>query len=315
MKSGIYYIKNLVNDKMYVGQTGDFTNRWAHHRNDLKNGKHHNVKLQNAWNKYGEDNFEFGVLEECEPDKLNERETYWIEHYDSLKNGYNLSEGGDGIRGYKHTEEEIQKMIQIQKPRAVLQIDMETLEVLGEFPSASWAAKMLGLSARGIKACCNQENKQHSIGGFFWVYQDEYEDGTLNWEYFTKNYHPNIKRPVKQFDLDGNFIKEWESLYATRKAGFDDAQICEICSKKYKTRHTHMGYYWCYSGDTVTIKNRYIDQYTLDGEYVATYSSMREAEIAVSGAPKGDICKIGKDGRQKSLGFRWKVREETKIVQ
>lgn len=48
-------------------------------------------KIYQAFNQYGIDNFTFEVIEECEANKLNEREQYWIDYYDCYNNGYNMS--------------------------------------------------------------------------------------------------------------------------------------------------------------------------------------------------------------------------------
>ena len=63
-QTGVYEIKNIVNNKRYVGSTTmSFTKRLDHHRCLLRNGTHKNAHLQRAWNMYGEDNFEFNILE------------------------------------------------------------------------------------------------------------------------------------------------------------------------------------------------------------------------------------------------------------
>ena len=115
--TGIYLIKNKVNGKCYVGQTSrTFETRFNEHFRDLKNNKHLNSngkpdKLQRAWNKYGEDNFTFDILEIVEDiNLLNEKEKYWVDYYDSYYNGYNQTEGGEGTIGYKHTEETKKKI-------------------------------------------------------------------------------------------------------------------------------------------------------------------------------------------------------------
>lgn len=104
---GIYKIENMVNHKVYIGQTINYTNRIYLHIHYLENNCHCNSHLQNAWNKYGSENFKFELIEDCsdincerfELDKiLDEHEIFWIKFYKSSNSdfGYNLSEGGDG---------------------------------------------------------------------------------------------------------------------------------------------------------------------------------------------------------------------------
>jgi hypothetical protein len=100
---GIYKIENKVNGKVYVGQSIHIEQRWSEHKAELRGNYHHNAHLQSSWNKYGEDNFEFSIIEVFKKiNKLNEREIYWINYYDSYKNefGYNLTTGGCGTRKY-----------------------------------------------------------------------------------------------------------------------------------------------------------------------------------------------------------------------
>lgn len=117
IKCGIYYIKNIINNKYYIGQSVDIYTRWRHERNALNSKSNAwNIHLQRAWKKYGEDNFEFFIVEECNKDELNIRETYWIKYYNSFYDGYNMTYGGDGgTVGYKHTEEAKKKMSETKK--------------------------------------------------------------------------------------------------------------------------------------------------------------------------------------------------------
>jgi group I intron endonuclease len=119
--SGIYCIENLVNNKKYIGQAANINIRWTHHRSMLKNKNHDNQYLQNAVTKYGFENFKFWIVEECENNIviLNDKESYYIKFYNSKfdKNGYNLTDGGDGCIGYKHTEESNRKNSEWHKGR------------------------------------------------------------------------------------------------------------------------------------------------------------------------------------------------------
>jgi group I intron endonuclease len=110
---GIYGIRNLINGKIYVGKTGmNFGDRWDSHRSLLNNGKHDNPHLQNAWNKYKQENFEFIVIEDCSVDELSDREKYYIKLYKDLGLAYNMHDGGDeGYNLGKHLSEETKRKI------------------------------------------------------------------------------------------------------------------------------------------------------------------------------------------------------------
>lgn len=89
---GIYCIENLINHKKYIGSSLDIFDRWRHHKASLKGNSHHSVHLNNAWNNYGENNFDFYIIELCEKEKLIEREQYFINLYKSYEShcGYNV---------------------------------------------------------------------------------------------------------------------------------------------------------------------------------------------------------------------------------
>ncbi len=105
MSIGIYRIVNKVTQKCYVGQSQNIEYRWKVHIGILSRNGYGNSKLQNAWNKYGKDNFIFEILEECEVAKLDEREIYYIQIYNSYEDGYNHTKGGSGVRGWHHSQE------------------------------------------------------------------------------------------------------------------------------------------------------------------------------------------------------------------
>lgn len=93
----IYKITNITNNKVYIGQTArTVKERWHEHQ---KNAYQLELKrpLYHAMRKYGIENFTIEIIEEVADEQtLNERETYWIEYYDSYGRGYNATKGGDG---------------------------------------------------------------------------------------------------------------------------------------------------------------------------------------------------------------------------
>lgn len=94
--TGIYIIKNIINNKVYIGQSTDMKDRLCHHKSHLKYGRHSNILLQEDWDKYGSNSFVFSVLCECDKSELDEQECYYIEYYDSAnpEHGYNKEGGG-----------------------------------------------------------------------------------------------------------------------------------------------------------------------------------------------------------------------------
>ena len=101
---GIYKIINKINGHSYIGQSVDIERRIKHHFNNAFNNSSSNTEydktLYRAIRKYGKENFDVIILEECSQSSLNEREKYWIEYFDTFKNGYNETVGGDGIVGH-----------------------------------------------------------------------------------------------------------------------------------------------------------------------------------------------------------------------
>lgn len=96
MKGYIYQIENLITHESYIGQTLNIKRRKNTHFNKLRKNKHDNPKLQNSFNKYGEQEFHFRYWEFdiTNQEELNSLECEHIEKYDSLNNGFNLVPGG-----------------------------------------------------------------------------------------------------------------------------------------------------------------------------------------------------------------------------
>ena len=80
-KSGIYQIQNRINNHFYIGSAKNIKSRIQEHLVHLRKTKHENIHLQRAFNLYGEENFDFYVVEFCNPDIRYEIEQYWLDRF------------------------------------------------------------------------------------------------------------------------------------------------------------------------------------------------------------------------------------------
>lgn len=127
MKSGIYSI--LINNKRYIGSSINMSKRTKYHLSRLKNNKHFNKHLQNAYNLY------LGVLvieilEYCDDTKLMEREKYYIDFHSVLNNkhGYNAApnpfQGSRGVKWNKDSKEMLSDTLKLQYKNGDRKISM-----------------------------------------------------------------------------------------------------------------------------------------------------------------------------------------------
>lgn len=146
---GIYKYQNKINGKIYIGQSIDIDRRYKQHLYDANNRPDRGCGVDLAIKKYGIDNFDFSIIEECPISLLDERERYWIAYYDSYNNGYNRSPGGTVLRGSEH-------------PRAILNEDQvwEIRELYKMHVKRSDVFKMFedtGITKRGFLKIWNCE--------------------------------------------------------------------------------------------------------------------------------------------------------------
>jgi len=114
MNSGIYKIENLVTNKIYIGSSINISKRWSWHRIMLDNNKHFNNHLQSSWNLYGD--FSFSIIENCNPDKLIEREQHYI---DMLNPEYNIRKIANSNLGMTFSDETRSRMSDSQKGKII----------------------------------------------------------------------------------------------------------------------------------------------------------------------------------------------------
>lgn len=129
MARGIYKIINVVNNKFYVGSAVDLKRRKTRHFSELRTGKHNNSKLQNSWNKHGEQAFVFVVVEDLSPEAdLLAAENIWLKKHVGKEYCYNIGVDATspmlGVSGelsptwgYKHTKQALQKITESSKGR------------------------------------------------------------------------------------------------------------------------------------------------------------------------------------------------------
>lgn len=115
--SGIYMIKNKINQKMYIGSAKNLRNRIREHIISLRGNYHDNDYLQKAFNKYGEINFEFKILCMVETSELIYTEQKFLDYYKSYDdvNGYNLCPIAYSRLGCRCSERAIKNMSEAKK--------------------------------------------------------------------------------------------------------------------------------------------------------------------------------------------------------
>lgn len=256
---GIYEIKNVLNGDCYIGSSVDTEDRKRRHFRDLNKQCHHSTILQRAFNKYGSENFKFSIIEECEENCLIEKEQYYL---DNKNPKYNISKmAGGGCLGYKHSEETKEKLRKqaldnSTKPpestwkdrqESVLMLDYNTLEILNIFESLSAACRFVGKDstfASTISNCC--KNKRYSAYGYRWAFKEEdisilrTKKEIVPWNK-GKNVKSSKRKKVYQYDLAGNFLKEWNSV---KEAELEIGKGVGNCARgKSKTSN---GFIWKY---------------------------------------------------------------------
>lgn len=175
--SGIYYIKNIITNKYYIGQSIDIYKRWHRHKSLLNKNKHDNFFLQADWNQYGKNAFVFCIIRSCKKRYLNRFEKLYIKIYNAFDSGYNCTIGGDFN-------------------------PMESLEIRKKV-----AQSMMGDNNHfyGKKHSLLSEiemSKVHNTSGYFRVSKEfgKYKNGyRWRYQYYDEN---NKKKAIKSVDID-----------------------------------------------------------------------------------------------------------------
>ena len=204
----IYLLKNCINNEVYVGATTKtIESRIKDHiQKAYKDAKN---DLQNAILTYGIENFEWQQIDTaCSSNELAKKEKEYIIEYDSKKNGYNSTEGG-----------EIKKIVYKYN------IDGGTLN--NRFDCLQDAADSVDSTKQCISSVCNSVNQTY--GSFYWSY--DYKE-----PFVPKN--DRRKKIVLQFDLERNIISTFKSVAdASRQTGISKTCISRVCRKERDKTH------------------------------------------------------------------------------
>ena len=276
-KSGIYMILNTYNNKCYIGSTKNFYTRKQKHFRLLVLNKHHSNHLQKAYNKYGKDKFTFIILEECEIEKLLEKEVFWINLKNSLdpRYGYNVAipKKNENLKlredtilklkmnSYKqwYSDKRISLEEFLEGKRAkdlyikkgipnkekVLVFNKNTGIKEYEFESISKTASYFKTSQKRISEVCNGRKK--SWVGYIFVKEKDY-NSKLEYKITYKKDLPKvytIRQPFKGNPLKCINIETNEEILfnnkkeAIEQLGFTSSGIDKVL---YGNRRSHKGY-------------------------------------------------------------------------
>ena len=205
MKSGIYIIRNLVNNKVYIGKSKNVSQRKNAHFNALKLNKHNNQHLQNSYNKYGKDNFQFDILEYCEESLLPTREMYFIELH---RNNYNIIQSIDNRQNFPQEMKDKMKQSKINKGLTVLiySYNINTQEII-KWDSIKECSNTLNLNRRVIQKIL--KDKKYSYKGFQFNYTGVFNN--------IIKIGGSPSKCIFVYDINKQFIGEYSSILQCSK--------------------------------------------------------------------------------------------------
>ena len=261
---GVIYVRpNLINGKKYVGQATDLKERQRKWK--CLTQKYAGTAINNARKKYGIEAFGFEILKECEDDELDYWEKYYIKELNTkAPYGYNLTDGGEGMTGYTHSEETRKKISDAKKGKKQSEeAKKKRSEALKGKHLSEEAKKKLSEAQKGEKN--NMYGKHHSEetkkkmsdarkGKKSNMYGKNHTDEAKKKISEAKKGVFNIKssKPVLQIDKQTNeIIAEFPStMEVKRQLGFSCANISACCLGKPKYKSAY-GFKWKYKEESV----------------------------------------------------------------
>ena len=168
--SGIYKIQSKIKpDRIYIGSAINISHRWSEHLWQLSKNKHHSIKLQRHYNKYGKNDLMFSILICCDKEDLIITEQFYLDSHKTYFNNYRTA---DSPLGYKHTEKAKKKMrdynkrIGIKPPSPLgRKLSDETKKKLKEVQMRRWSNPEAHIKASEIlkkRIISEQTRRKHS---------------------------------------------------------------------------------------------------------------------------------------------------------
>lgn len=270
----IYKITNKINQKPYIGKTVDtITSRWNEH---IYEAFTHNSPflIHNAMRKYGIENFTIKELEECSADKLSEREQYWIKTINShFETGYGYNMTYGGDGTLRYSDEQI-------------------LNLWNQGFDCHQIANILSASISTISSRLKPLLKPKEA---------------------QQRRNERLKKAVLQYDLNGNFIKAWNSVTEAEKGTNTSSGSISRCCKKERAMASNS--LWKYASDNTPIEElmlKYakstqcnsVDLIDKNGIIQQQFETAAQAERAV-GASRGSISAVCNHKNKSAKGYYW----------
>ena len=282
----IYKATSATTKKVYIGQSSQTLQERINQHNSQAFGAQNNYHFHNAIRKYGTDDFHYEIIEDNIKtiEELNEREKYWISYYDSYYNGYNSTLGGDGRQ--TRDDKIILKLFQEGKTTQEISV------ITGYDRSTIYKSyKENGISKENLRRV-NALTKQR------------------------------CSRKVQQYDLCGNFIKEWDSCSDCGRYFGNQSLISSICVQRDGVLSAY-GFLFKYTDDPRNISDwvdrlnnkkdagkpkKKIRQLDSTGKEINIYNSAAEAARALGKNDKSNICAAARK-KKKAYGYYWEYLE------
>lgn len=255
----IYKIENIITHETYIGQTthsrgfngrydfkGDGIERvYKYLLGNESRGERHNQHLRRSIKKFGFDAFEvikvFDTAETLE--ELNDKESYYINLFDSYKNGYNQSFGGDSVSGYNRPSGK-----DCPNSKRVCQISLDG-KLIKIWDSATEASNALGVCPSTLSNVCHGKKRRtngdvsKTAGGYVWVFEKDYD---LCKDYSINRPRQNMGHGAQVILLlseDGSIKQEYYSMNeASRELGISVESVRRTCMRRFKNPRYNLIY-------------------------------------------------------------------------